>query len=109
MQLLKGGQVDRPLTFLLRQKPKLEFWAKITGFIPGDQAYLKISTNYFIWTTLKTWDVTNSNATYSFYKYDLSNYSNYPFFWVRFSRNSNNNQIASLEIDDLYIYETLPA
>ncbi|PIU21905.1 MAG: hypothetical protein COT14_03955 [Candidatus Diapherotrites archaeon CG08_land_8_20_14_0_20_30_16] len=109
MQVLKGGSVNRSLTFLFRQKPKLEFWAKITGFIPGDEAYMKISTNYLIWNTVKKWDVTNSNATYAFYKIDLSNYTNYPFFWIMFSRNSNNNQIASLEVDDIYVFETLPA
>jgi len=109
MRILKGGSVNRSITFLFRQKPKLEFWAKITGFIPGDEAYLKISTNYIIWNTLKTWDVTNSNATYTFYRFDLSNYANYPFFWIKFTRNSNNNQIASLDIDDVNVFETLPA
>lgn len=109
MQILKGGSVNRPITFLTRNKPKLEFYGKITGFIPGDEAYLKVSTNYFFWTTLKTWNVTNSNATYAFYEFDLSNYSNYPFFWIQFSRNSNNNQIASLEIDDVNVFETVPA
>lgn len=109
MQILKGGIVYRKLNMTNKVMPKLEFWAKITGFIPGDLAYLQISTNGTAWTTLKTWDVTNSNATYAFYKYDLSDYENAASLWLRFSRNSNNNQIASLEIDEVYISETLPA
>ena len=109
LELLKGGSVNRFITFYGRNKPKLEFWAKITGFIPGDEAYMKISTTYFFWTTVKTWTVLDSTSTYTLNRVDLTNYSNAPLFWVQFSRNSNNNTIASLDVDDVNVFETLPA
>ncbi|PIU02688.1 MAG: hypothetical protein COT55_02220 [Candidatus Diapherotrites archaeon CG09_land_8_20_14_0_10_32_12] len=110
MQLLKGGIVYRTLNMQNKYLPKLEFYGKITGFIPGDEAYLDVSSNGTSWSRLESWGVTNSNATYTFYTFDLTNYTNNSSqFYIKFSRNGNQNQIASLEIDDVNVFETVPA
>ncbi len=80
----------------------LQFWAKATGWDPGEGAQCLISPNGIDWTAVYTWVNGDDDNTYHFYDIDLSPYNLSSEFWIAFDSNAS----ATSEyfwVDDLKI------
>jgi len=83
----------------------LRFWAKATGWDPGEGAQCLISPNGTDWTVVYTWVNGDDDNTYHFYDIDLSSYTLSSEFWIAFDSNAS----ATSEyfwVDDLQIQGT---
>ncbi len=116
-----SGYVKRAVDLSDQPSAKLQFWAKVTGFENGDDAYCKISPDGSQWTTVVSWTKTGGqnqatigdstididNDTYYFYDVDLSSYTMSTDFWIAFEAGMNQNN-DHLYVDSLELVRVLP-
>ncbi len=86
---------------------RLQFWAKVDSFEPGDEAGLQVSPDGVTWTSAKTWTSADSDNTYHFVDVDLSSYDVSSEFWVGFvaSMSAGNDRLF---VDDLRLVRPSP-
>lgn len=101
------GYVKRAVDLAGQSGLRLQFWAKVESFEPGDQAELLVSPDGAVWTTAKSWTSANSDNTYRFVDIDLSSYAVSAQFWIAFDANMSAND-DHLFIDDLRLVKIFP-
>jgi len=101
------GYVDRAVDLSSYCNPRLEFWAKATGFEAGDEAYVMVSHNDSDYYTLKTWVDGEDDGVYHFYEFDLNAFTLSSEFWIAFQSGMNQTNDV-IYIDDVNIVEKTP-
>lgn len=101
------GYVDRAVDLSSYCNPRLEFWAKATGFENGDEAYVMVSHNDSDYYTLKTWVNGEDDGVYHFYEFDLNAFTLSSEFWIAFQSGMNQTNDV-IYIDDVNIVEKTP-
>ncbi|MHC4931571.1 MAG: PKD domain-containing protein [Planctomycetota bacterium] len=66
------GYLERFVDLSGTRSVKLRLWAKVRSFETTDRAYLMVSPDGKIYTTLATFDPSDSDNTYHYYEFDLS-------------------------------------
>ncbi|MCZ6789997.1 MAG: hypothetical protein O7D33_08720 [Chloroflexi bacterium] len=101
------GYVKRAVDLSGQSGLRLQFWAKVESFEPGDQAELLFSPDGAAWTTAKSWTSVDSDNTYRFVDVDLSPYAVSAQFWIAFDAKMSAND-DHVFIDDLLLVKIFP-
>lgn len=101
------GYVKRAVDLSGQSGLRLQFWAKVESFEPGDQAELLVSPDGAAWTTAESWTSADSDNTYRFVDVDLSPYTVSAQFWIAFDAKMSAND-DHLFIDDLLLVKIFP-
>lgn len=99
-----SGYVYRKFNTSTISSLDVEFWAKVKGWEAGDEAIFKVSSDGSTWHIIRTWTFSDSNNSYIFYSFDLSNYTATSELWIAFEADMNNNN-DYLYIDNLKLVE----
>ena len=86
----------------------LQFWAKVNGFEANDEMYCLVSSDYALWTTVKTWTSADSDNAYHFVDVDLSPYTMSSEFWIAFDSGMDHKK-DYFYVDDLRIVKVVGA
>jgi hypothetical protein len=96
------GFASRPVDLSHQVGAHLLFWSKVSGFESDDSAICQVSPDGSAWTTIYTWNNSNSDNTYYYHDIDLLDYGLSGSFYISFDSNTNNSA-DYLYIDNLEI------